>query len=169
MNREERIAKAREMAAKNAPTGEARTQQQASRIAQRLAGVGASQAQRHVTAAEQSGTAEYLGPVDTPQEWERAVELARAVAITRATRHDTITYGEIKWAIYDELRMLVDLAAFDGLLLAIGHESDGGPLAAIIVDPDTGKPTDDYLLAVMELGFDEPVETLQRRVYEQFR
>ena len=64
--------------------------------------------------------------------------------------------------------MLVDPAAFDELLLAIGHESDGAPLGAIIVDPDTGKPSDDYLLAVMELGFDEPAETLQRRVYEHF-
>lgn len=97
VNREERIAKARRMAAENAPRREAEAHKQASRIAQRLSNVGASQAQRHVTAAEQSGNALYLGPVKTPREWERAVEVARLVTIARAKRRDTITYGEIKW------------------------------------------------------------------------
>jgi hypothetical protein len=35
------------------------------------------------------------------------VEPARLVTITRAKRRDTITQREVKWAIYDELRMLV--------------------------------------------------------------
>jgi hypothetical protein len=168
MNREERIAEARRMAAERAPSQEAEAQQRARRIAQRLANVGASQAQRHVTAAEQTGNAVYLGPVKTPREWERAVELARLVTITRAKRHDTITYAELKWAILDELRMLVDPAALEELLLAIGRESDGVPLAAIIVHPDSGEPSDDFLLATMEMGFDLPLAKLQRQVYEHF-
>ena len=168
VNREDRIEKARRMAAENAPRREALAQKQASRIAQRLSDVGASQAQRHVTAAEQSGNAAYLGPVETPREWERAVELARLVTIMRAKRRDTITYGEIKWAIFDEMRMLVDPAAFDDLLHAISREPNGVLLASIIVHPDDGKPSDDYLLAAMEMGFDLPLETLQRQVYEHF-
>jgi hypothetical protein len=58
--------------------------------------VGASQAQRHVTAAEQSGNAVYLCPVKTPREWDNVVELAQLVTITRAKRRDKTTYGEIK-------------------------------------------------------------------------
>ena len=169
VNREERIEKARRMAADNAPGREADAQQRANRTAQRLSNVGASQAQRHVTAAEQSGSAPYLGPVDTPQQWERAVELARLVAIKRAKRRDTITYGEIKWAIYDELRMLVDGPSFADLLLAISGESDGVLLSSIIVEPDTGNPSDDFLLSAMERGFDQPLATLQRQVYDHFR
>ena len=168
VNREERIEKARRMAAERAPQPGALAQQRASRIAHRLSDVGASQAQRNVTAAEQSDNAAYLGPVKTPQDWERAVELARLVTIIRAKRHDTITYGEIKWAIFDELRMLVDPAAFDDLLHSISREPDGVLLASVIVDSDTGKPSDDYLLAAMEMGFDLPLETLQRQVYEHF-
>jgi hypothetical protein len=154
------------MAAEHAPPPQAKAQQQATRVAQRLANVGASQAQRHVTAAEQSGNADYIDP--TSSDWQRAVDLARAIAITRAKRRDTITHGEVRWVILDELRKLVDAAAFEELLTAIGHEDDGAPLGAIVVHPDTGQPTDDYLLAAMEFGFDEPPATLQRQVYEHF-
>ena len=168
VNREERIEKARRMAAEKAPQQEAKAQQRANRVAQRLSNVGASQAQRHVTAAEQSGSAVYLEPVTTSHEWGRAVELARLVTIARAKRRDTVTYGEIKWAIFDEMRMLVDPAAFDDLVVAVNHESDGMLLASIIVHPETGKPSDDYLLAAMEMGFDLPLEALQRQVYQHF-
>lgn len=169
MDREERIARARRMAAEHAPQPQAKAQQQANRIAQRLSNVGPSQAQRHVAALEQSGDAVYLGPAETPREWERAVELARLVTITRAKRRDTITYGEIKWVIHDELRMLVDDADFIALVMAVNQESDGVVLASIIVDPDSGQPSDDILLDAMERGFDLPPGTLQRQVYEHFR
>ena len=168
VNREERIARARRMAAENAPQREAKAHQQASRIAQRLANVGASQAQRHVTTAEQSGNAEYLGPVKTPKEWETAVEIARSVTITRAKRRDTITYGEIKWAIYDELRMLVGHSMFADLVAAVNEKSDGVLLSAIIVHQDDGRPGDGFLPFAREMGFDASLETLQRQVYEHF-
>jgi hypothetical protein len=156
------------MAVENAPGREAEAYKQANRIAQRLSNVGASQAQRHVTAAEQSGNAVYVGPVKTPREWDRAVELARLVTITRAKRHDTITYGEIKWAIYDELRMLVGHSMFATLMEAANHGSDGVLLSSIIVHQDDGKPGEGFLPYAREMGFDLPLETLQRQVYEHF-
>jgi len=168
MNREERIAKAREMAAHNAPDGETRVQQQGSRVARRLGNVGAPQAQRHVAAAEQAGNAGYLSAVDTPLQWERSVELARAVAITRAKRHDTITHGEIKWVIYDELRMLVDHSMFTILLEAVDRDSDGVLLSSIIVQDDDGKPGDGFPAYAGNMGFEFPLVTLQRQVYEHF-
>ena len=156
------------MAADNAPQQEAKAQQRASRVSQRLSNVGASQAQRHVTAAEQSGNAVYLGTAETPQEWDRAVELARLLTITRAKRRDTITYGEIKWAIFDELRMLVGHSMFATLMEAVNRESDGVLLSSIIVHQDDGKPGEGFLPYAREMGFDPPLETLQRHVYAHF-
>jgi hypothetical protein len=168
MNREERIEKARQMAAENAPGREVDAQKRANRLHQRLSDVGAAQAQRHVTAAEQSDDAVYLGPVKTPKEWDQAVELARLVTISRAKRHDKITYAEIKWAIYDELRMLVDHSMFANLVIGVNHEPDGVLLSSIIVHQDDGKPGEGFLPYAKGLGFDLPLETLQRQVYEHF-
>ena len=156
------------MAAEKTPQLGAEARKRANRIAQRLSTVGASQAQRHVTAAEQSGNAVYLGPVETPREWERAVELARLVTITRAKRRDTITYGEITWAIFDELRMLVGHSMFADLVEAVNEESDGVLLSSIIVHREDGKPGEGFMPYAGRMGFDLPVETLQRQVYQHF-
>lgn len=157
------------MARENAPQREDQARKRTGQINQRLSQVGASQAQRHVTAAEQAGGAEYLGPEKTPREWERAVELARLVTIARANRRDTITYGEIKWAIYDELKMLVGHSLFADLMEAVNEDSDGVLLSSIIVTQDTGKPGEGFLPYARSLGFDLPVENLQRQVYEHFK
>jgi hypothetical protein len=168
VNREERIAKARQMAAAKAPPPAAVAQKRAARIHQRLSDMGAAQAQRHVTAAEQADNVAYLGPTKTPGEWNQAVELARLVAIRRGKRRDTITYGEIKWAILDELEMLVDPAIFADLVTSVDRKDDGVLLSSIIVDQTDGKPRDDFVPYADEMGFDSPLETLQRQVYNHF-
>ena len=169
MNREERIEKARQLAKENAPQRDDQDRKRAALLHQRLSNVGASQAQRHVTALEQSGSAAYLGPAKTPQEWERAVELARLVTIARAKRRDTITYGEIEWAIYDELKMLVGHSMFPTLMEAVDQESDGALLSSIIVTQDDGKPGEGFLPYARSFGFDLPLEALQRQVYDHFK
>ena len=63
-------------------------------------------------------------------------ELAQLVTITRAKRHDTITYGEIKWSIFDELHMLVDHSMFAELMEAVNEESDGVLLSSLAALPD---------------------------------
>ncbi len=168
MNREERIEKARRRAAEHTPQPAAQAEKKARTLYQRLSNVGAPQAHRHVADAEQRRTASYLDPTDTPKEWGQAVDLARLITIIRAKRRDTLTHSELKWAILDELKMLVDASRFEELLLAISPESDGALLGSIIVHPDSGKPTDDFLLAAMELGFHEPEDVLQRQVYQHF-
>lgn len=154
------------MAAEHAPGPEVDAQKRANRLNQRLANVGASQAQRHVTATDRAGVSEYMGPASAG--WDQAVEMARLVTIARAKRRDTITYGEIKWVIYDEMRALIDPAAFDALLLAMNDQPDTALLGSIAVDPDDGGPSDNFLLAAMEAGFDHPVDVLQRQVWAQF-
>lgn len=168
VNREERIEKARRMAAERAPQRTDMAEKRAARLHQRLSDVGAAQAQRHVTAAEQAGNAAYLEPDMTPKEWDQAVELARLVTIRRAKRRDTITYGEIKWAIFDELRMLVGHSMFADLVASVNQESDGVLLSSIIVHQDDRKPGEGFLPYAREMGFDLPLETVQRQVYEHF-
>lgn len=168
VNREERIEKARQMAAAKAPPPAAVAQKRAARIHQRLSDVGAAQAQRHVAAADQAGTATYLEPIKTPGEWEQAVELARLVTIRRAKRRDTITYGEIRWAILDELEMLVVHSMFADLVGGVNRKDDGVLLSSIIVNQADGKPGEGFLPYAREMGFDFPLETLQRQVYEHF-
>jgi hypothetical protein len=169
MNREERIEKARRLAKEKAPRRDDQDRKRAALLHQRLSNVGASQAQRRVSALEQSGDVTYLEPGKTPGEWAGAVELARLVTIARAKRRDTITHGELEWAIYDEFKMLVGHSMFPTLMEAIDQESDGVVLSSIVVAQDDGKPGDGFLPYARSLGFDLPVETLQRQVYEHFK
>ncbi len=157
------------MAREGAPPREDVARKSAHQLHQRLSDVGASQAQRHVAAAEQSGQAVYLDPVETPEEWDQAVELARLVTISRAKRRDTISYGEIKWVILTELRMLVGHSMFPNLMEAVNQTSDGVLLSSVIVNKDDGKPGAGFLPYARSLGFDLPVEALQRQVYDHFR
>jgi len=166
MNREERIEKARRRAAAHAPPPEAEAQRRADRIHQRLSDVGASQAQRHVTVAEQSANAVYVRPEE--EAWERAVQLARLVTIKRAKRRDKITYGEIKWAVFEDLKMLVDDSTFADIAIAVNQQSDGVLLSSIIVHSDNGKPGEGFVAYAQSLGFQLPLETLQRQVYDHF-
>ncbi|MCP4305018.1 MAG: hypothetical protein GY926_12320 [bacterium] len=169
MNREERIEQARRRAAEHTPQPAAQAQKRARVSHQRLSNIGASQADRHVTDTGERGTAPYLDPTATPKEWGQAVDLARMITIIRAKRRDTITHSELKWVILDALRMMVDPPTFEQLLLAISPESDGVMLGSIVVHTDSGNPTDDFLLAAMESGFDDPHDVLQRQVYAHFR
>ncbi len=169
MNREERIERARRIAAQGAPTAEDELKKTTQRLYQRLSGVGASQADRHVEATLRSGTRTLINPTDAPREWTKAIELARALTAQRARRRDKITYGELQWAILDELRALVDPESMVELLLTISREPEGVLLAAIAVDAATGEPSDDFLLEAMELGFDDPPSALQRQAFEAFR
>ncbi len=156
------------MAAEGAPQKPAKSQQRAGRVSQRLAEVGAAHAQRHVAAAERSGNASYLEPESASAEWEQAIDLARHVTIGRAKRRDTITDGEIKWVIFNEFRKLLEHATFADLVMAVDEESDNVLLSSLIVDHDTGKPGDGFMFYARDKGFDHPLETLQRQVYNQF-
>jgi hypothetical protein len=168
MNREERIEKARRLAAAHAPPSEAEAQKRAARIYQRLSDVGASMAQRHVTAAEQAADTVYVSPEEASQAWERAIQIARLVTIKRAKRRDKITFGEVKWAVFEDLKMLIDDSLFADFVVAINQEADGVLLSSIIVHPEDGKPGEAFLAYATSLGFELPLGTLQRQVYEHF-
>ncbi len=168
VNREERIRKARRRAAERAPQREAEAAERAAQLHSKVSAVGAPAAQRRVSAAEQSPDAVYLGPQKSPREWDEAVGIARLTAIGAARQQRTITYGEIKWAIFDELQMLVGHSMFAELMVAVNEKSDGVLLSSIIVHQDDGKPGEGFLPYAREMGFEEPLETLQRRAYEHF-
>lgn len=168
MKREERIREARRRAAESAPQREREARAKAQRLHDLVSRVGPEEAQRQVAEAGSSSDTEYLGPVKTPREWGAAVGIARDVAIQAALRRRTITYGEIQYAVYQSLGKLVGWSMFAELVASVNQASDGVLLSAIIVHKDDGKPGDGFLPYARSKGFEEPLATLQRRVFERF-
>lgn len=76
--------------------------------------------------------------------------------------------GRSSGAIFDELRLLVGHSMFAELVVAVNEKSDGVLLPSIIVHQDDGKPGEGFLPYAKDMGFDQPLETLQRQVYEHF-
>lgn len=168
MGREERIQEARRRAAADAPERHGRIAAESEALRQKTAAIGADDAQRLVTRAERDPEARFLGPDKTPAEWSLAVDVARDVAIEAAKRGQTITYGEIKFAVWQQLDMLVGYSMFANLVMSVNRKTDGVLLSSIIVHKDDGKPGAGFRPYAISQGFDEPIETSQRHVFENF-
>lgn len=109
-----------------------------------------------------------MGPVSTPHEWALGVDAARAVSIEAARLRRTITYGELRVAAYEATGMKVGHNQFAELAISINRPGDGCLLSSIIVKADTGKPGAGFLPFARRQGFDQPVATMQRHVFEYF-
>ncbi len=168
MNREERIVWARRKAAESAPErARQRAEEEAERSA-RIASMGHAQANRasHELAIDKS--VPWMGPVSTPHEWSLAVDAARAVSIQAARLNRTITYGELRVAAFEATRMKVGHNQFAELAMSVNKPSDGCLLSSIIVTAHSGEPGAGFLPFARRQGFDQPVATMQRRVFEHF-
>jgi len=156
------------MARENVPQRDEKERKVAGRLTQRL-----SQAGHHrrsgTSPSPNSRATRVPGPRQDPAGVGTGVELDRLETIVRAKRRDTITYGEMKWAVYDELKMPVGHSMFPTLMEAVNHESDGVQLLSIIVTGDTGKPSDGFLPNSANIGFDLPLQNLHRQVYDYFK
>lgn len=168
VKREDRIREARRRAAERAVERAAEARSKAARVHGEVTSLGSEAAQRRVSAAEQSGEFDYLGPIKTPHDWGTAVDIAREIAIEAARRRSTITYGEVKLAIHEMLGKLVGWSMFAELAMSVNKESDGVLLSSIIVHKDDGMPGDGFRPYAASMGFDEPLPTLQRRVFDHF-
>jgi len=168
MKREERIAEARIRGAASAESRAAQEEERAKQIHDRLVRVGPEEAQRRVSAAQLGRGTRYVGPIKTPGDWDRAVEIARDVTIEAARNRRTITYGELRYAVLDELDALVGWSMFGQLAMRVNVESDGVLLSAIIVHQSDGKPGDGFIPYARSQGFDGEVATLQRHVFDHF-
>jgi hypothetical protein len=57
---------------------------------------------------------------------------------------------------------------FANLAMSVNRESDGVLLSSIIVHKDDGKPGAGFRPYAISQGFDEPIDTSQRHVFEYF-
>ena len=168
MNREDRIREARRRAAASASQRREAERAAAASLHGHVTRLGPEEAQREVTAAQRSDGATYIGPVKTPDEWRRAGRIARNVTIEAARNRHTITYAELKLAVYETLGMLVGWSMFAELAMGVNRKADGVLLSSIIVHKDDGQPGDGFRPYALSQGFDDPVPTLQRLVFDHF-
>jgi len=168
MNREQRIEEARRRAEATSPE---RADERAAAEAELRARV---RDMTPVEAAELASTINFdssvkaLGPIATPHEWDLAVAAARGVIIEAARRGETITYGELRVAAYEATGMKVGHNSFGRLAMETNRQSDGCLLSSIIVQASTGEPGTGFVPYARSQGFDAPLASLQRQVFQAF-
>lgn len=131
--------------------------------------MGSSEANRMAYLLSKDDSVSWLGPVSHPYEWTQAVDAARAVTIEAARRSRTVTYGELRLAAYKATDMMVGHNQFAGLAMGVNRPGDKCLLSAIIVGANTGLPGMGFLPFARREGFDQPLPTLQRMVFEHFK
>jgi len=168
MNREERIAWAKQEALKSSPERARQREVEQSERSARIAAMGAGAANREAYRLSQDSSIPWMGPVATPDVWSTAVAAARAVAIEAARHRRTITYGELRIAAFEATGMKVGHNQFAELAMSLNVKSDGCLLSAIIVRADTRGPGDGFVPYARSQGFDQPLASLQRQVFGHF-
>ena len=168
MNREERIVWARSKAAESAPERARKQAEEEAERSARIASMGHADANRAAHELATDKSVPWMGPVSTPHEWSIAVEAARAVSIEAARLEQTITYGELRVASYEATGMKVGHNQFAELAMSVNRTGDGCLLSSIIVTVDSGEPGAGFLPFAHRQGFDQPIRSLQRHVYEHF-
>ena len=168
MNREERIAWAKQKAAETAPDRARQREQEELERSERIAAMGSEESNRAAHHLNQDTSVRWMGPVSNPHEWGEAVAAARAVTIEAARHRRTITYGELRVAAYEATKMKVGHNSYADLAMSINDQADECLLSSIIVTADTGEPGAGFLPFARRSGFDAPVETLQRQVFDHF-
>lgn len=168
MNREERIAWAKQKAAETAADRAEQRQHDEVERAERIAAMGSGDANRIAHRLNQDTSIPWMGPVSTPHEWAQAVAAARAVTIEAARHEQTVAYGELRVAAYEATEMKVGHNQYAELAMSINDSADGCLLSSIIVKADTGEPGSGFLPFARRSGFDAPLKTLQRQVFDCF-
>ncbi len=168
MNREERIAWAKQKAAETAPERARQREHEEAERSERIAAMGSEEANREAYDLVRDKSIPWMGPVSTPAEWSQAMAAARAVTIEAARQRRTVTYGELRIAAYEVTGMKVGHSQFAELAENINEEADHCLLSSIVVTADTGEPGAGFLPFALRSGFDYPVATLQRQVFDYF-
>ena len=166
---ESRFERARRIARETAPERQRQEREREQRLDDRLRHLGPEEAHRRAIQAGRDASLPYVGPVKTPGTWREAVEIARMVTIAAARRRSTITYGEIRHAIIEELGHRVGHNQFAELVMSMNREARHRVLiSSIVVQKGTGKPGSGFLPYARSQGIDLPLETMQRRVFDHF-
>lgn len=168
MNREERIAEARR---RSVASSEERAELRAAdeeQLVGRIRWMSPEDAGRTASSINFDTSIKALGSVSTPHEWDIAVEAARDVTIDAARRGQTITYGELRVAAYQATGMKVGHNSFANLAMETNRRSDGCLLSSIIVRAADGEPGEGFLPYARSQGFNQPVTSIQRQVFDRF-
>lgn len=166
--RHERIRAARGGAAARAPDREGELRRKRECLKRDLAATDPESAQRIVSEAAMAADARYLGPDSTPIEWKSAVTIVRDVTIDAARRGETITCAAIRLAVLRDTAMLIGYSMFGRLVMETNRKDDRVLISSIVVKKDSGLPGSGFLAYARSQGFDEPLATIQRHVFERF-
>ncbi len=169
MNREQRIEEAKRRAAdtsvERAESRAAADEDLRTHVEEMTPDEAATQA----SAINFDSSVKALGPIATPHEWDLAVAAARAVTIEAARRGETITYGELRVAVFEATGMKIGHDSFGRLAMDTNRKADDCLLSSIIVQASTGQPGTGFLPYARSQGFDAPLDTLQRQAFDTAR
>jgi hypothetical protein len=168
MNREERIAHARKLAADSAPQRAQEREAEAAERARRLAALSPTEARRHAAAVSKDARVEAMGPNKTPREWAKAREAIRAAVIAAAREGHAITYEAVHLVAYEATGMKLGYRMNGRMCMELNRSSDACLLSSIIVRGDTGRPGDGFEPFAREAGFTDPLGILQKAVFAHF-
>jgi hypothetical protein len=168
VNREERIAYARKLAAESAPQRAREREAEAAERAHRLAALTPMEARRHAAAISKDARVQAMGPTKTPREWAMAREAIRAAAIATARGGHTITDDAIHLVAHEATGMKLGYRMNGQMCMELNRDSDGCLLSSIIVRHDTGRPGEDFGPFAREAGFTDPLGVLQQAVFAHF-
>ena len=168
VNREERIAYARELAAASGDRLSAEHKAEATERARQLSALPAEEAKRHAARISGDGGIGAMGPLKTPAEWVKAREAIRSAVIASARAGHTITYEAIELVAHEVTGLKLGYRMVGRMCTEVNRAGDGCLLSSIIVRSDTGRPGHGFEPFAHEQGFLDPTGVQQQAVFRHF-
>lgn len=169
MNREERIAYARKLAAESAPRLAEEREAEAGERTRRLGRLAPAEARRRAASVSRDSSVRAMGPLKTPREWAVAREAIREAVAAAARAGHTITYEAIHLVAYEATGLKLSFRMNGRMCMEINRGEDGCLLSSIIVRSDTGRPGDGFEPFARRSGFGDPLGVLQQEAFSRFR
>ena len=166
--REERIAKAKKVAAERGPELRDRHEAEQASAAGRVSRLRQSELRDRVRMLEGDLQTQYIGPKETPVEWAKALRACRDYVIDAVRRGQLVTYNELRLLTYEVTGLLLGFSLYAQMCEQINKDSDECLLSSWVVTQETKRPGEGFFEFARSRGFDLPLETLQRQVREHF-
>ena len=166
--REERIAKAKKVAAERGPELRDRHEAERASAAGRVSRLRKSELRDRVRMLEGDRQGQFIGPVQNPVSWENARRACRDYVIDAVRRGDRVVYDELRILTYEVTGLLLGHAMFARMCEEINEDSDQCLLSSWVVTQETRTPGAGFFAYARSQGYDLPLETLQRQAREYF-
>lgn len=169
MTREERIAKARQMANETKDERAVSRAEEQAALADEVASLSESDVRSRAATIGADTSIGYLAPVADPGSWYDALQSARTVVVECARRGRTLTYGELQVAAVAGSNKKIGYSMYGEFCMNLNdYENDGCLISSIIVAAETGEPGPGLLPYARDLGIDLTLSGLQALVFERF-